>query len=100
MLKGLHKAPRIENYGIGRSTVNCLISPHGVIGRPHKACFDAGIPVITVKENKTAFNFVDDRVCYVENYLEAAGVVACMKAGVNPQYVRAQRDCVHDHRNI
>ncbi len=50
VLKGLHQAPRIGR-GISRSSVSCLISPVGCVGRPHKACFEARIPVIGVEEN-------------------------------------------------
>lgn len=91
VLKGLHRAPRIKNLfvsGINRSTISCLVSPVGCVGRPHKACFEAGIPVIGVKENKTALDEYDTQIIYVENYLEAAGVVNCLMAGVLPNAVR------------
>ncbi len=90
ILKGLHKAPRIGR-GIARSSVACLVTPTGCIGRPHRACLEAGIPVIAVTENTVARKSpkFDDRVIYVKNYLEAAGVISCMKAGVTPSSVRA-----------
>lgn len=90
VLKGLHKAPRpIWEYGgISRDTISCLITPYGCIGAPHNACLDAGIPVIVVRENKTVYNETDPRMIYVENYLEAAGVVACMNAGITASSVR------------
>lgn len=87
ILKGLHKAPRIGR-GLHRDSIDCLITPTGVVGRPHYACFDAGIPVIAVEENKTAFKYRDDRIHYVDNYLEAAGVIAAIAAGVSPSSVR------------
>ncbi len=88
VLKGLHKAPRIGS-GINRSSVSCLITPVGCIGRPHEACLDAGIPVIAVKENTTAFNRRHEKFIYVENYLEAAGIVNCIHGGILPSSVRA-----------
>ncbi len=87
VLKGLHKAPRI-GLGISRDSVSCLVSPAGCIGRPHRACFDAGIPVIAVEENTTATQDRDDRIIYVVNYLEAAGLIMSMRAGVHPESVR------------
>ncbi len=88
ILKGLHNAPRIGS-GISRETVSCMVSPYGVVGRPHKACFEAAIPVIAVKENVTALSETDGRIIYVENYLEAAGLISCMNAGVHPPTVRS-----------
>lgn len=92
VLKGLHRAPRISvGAGISRDTVACLITPTGCVGRPHIACFDAGIPVIAVKENKTVLEEYNDRIIYVENYLEAAGMVDCIMAGILPESVRAKQ---------
>lgn len=90
VLKGLHSAPRIGR-GIHRDSVGCLVSPDGCVGRPHLACFDAGIPVIGVRENMTTTGLQDDRILYVRNYLEAAGVVSCIAAGVRPAAVRYTR---------
>ncbi len=88
VLKGLHRAPRIGS-GISRATVAALVSPAGCIGRPHRACFAAGIPVIAVKENTTTRDERDDRIIYVANYLEAAGVLSCFAAGVRQASVRS-----------
>jgi len=91
ILKGLHRAPRIGNE-IARGHVNALITPAGCIGRAHLACFGAGIPVIAVEENTTAYNFRDSRIVYVKNYLEAAGYLSCLKAGVTPLSVRSDNE--------
>ncbi len=90
VLKGLHKAPRIGR-GINRSSVACLVSPTDCIGPPHLACFKADIPVIAVEENTIVAKQKkrDDRITYVANYLEAAGLISCYSAGVLPQSVRA-----------
>ncbi|MHA1612035.1 MAG: DUF3326 domain-containing protein, partial [Promethearchaeota archaeon] len=53
VLKGLHKAPRLNSkHGLGVEDIDCMISPYGCFGPPHKACLEAGIPVIVVKENR------------------------------------------------
>ena len=88
VFKGLHRAPRIGK-GISRDTVGCMVSPIGCIGRPHEACFEAGIPIIAVCENKCAHTKIDDRIICVENYLEAAGVILAMNAGIRPESVRS-----------
>lgn len=94
ILKGLHKAPRVNGdicgEGIHRTSLICLISPSGIIGRPHEACFNAGIPIIAVEENATGMNQRDNRIIYVDNYLEAAGVINCIRAGIEPISVRAR----------
>jgi hypothetical protein len=87
ILKGLHRAPRIGS-DITQRDVDALITPTGCIGRPHRACLNAGIPVIAVEENTTAYNLRDSRITYVKNYLEAAGHLSCIKAGVYPPSVR------------
>jgi len=88
VLKGLHQAPRIGK-GISVEDVDCLVTPIGCIGRPHYACMEAGIPIIAVKENTTVLNDpMPDEFIFVENYLEAAGVLMSMRAGVLPESVR------------
>jgi hypothetical protein len=60
-----------------------------VVGAPHQACLDAGIPVIVVRENKSCLNVPEHpKFIYVENYIEAAGMIMAMKAGVHPSTVR------------
>ncbi len=87
ILKGLSKAPRIGK-GINRSTVSCLVTPTGCVGRPHLACFSAGISVIAVEENTTAYCNRNANIIYVANYLEAAGYINCLNAGITPRLVR------------
>ncbi len=94
VLKGLHRAPRIAkslNQGIAASSVDAMISPMGCFGRPHKACLQQGIPVIVVRENKSVLNDFEDgdeRFIFVDNYIEAAGMLMAFKAGVHPPTVR------------
>ena len=91
VLKGLHKAPRISTNGQGlnHKDINVLISPHGCYGKSHKACEKANIPIIMVKENKTVLNNNISKNCIlVENYLEAAGLLLCMKIGIQSAAIR------------
>jgi hypothetical protein len=90
ILKGLHKAPRIDyEKGLSVDDVDFMISPINCVGEPHRACIEAGIPVIAVMENKTILNDVmPDDFIIVDNYIEAAGMLMAYKAGVNPKSVR------------
>ncbi len=89
ILKGLHRAPRIGS-GLSVADVAFLVSPIGCDGPAHRACRASGIPVIVVRENTTCLDepLKGDEIV-VENYLEAAGVVLAMRAGVSRQSVRA-----------
>lgn len=88
VLKGLHKAPRIGR-GLDVSRVDCLITPVGCVSYPHRTCLARGIPVIAVKENKTVLDDpMPDEFIFVENYLEAAGLLVAMRVGVHPSSVR------------
>ena len=99
ILKGLHTAPRIADLGyphlsrsvISNKDVDVMVSPIGCWGPPHKACRDQGIPIIIVKENTSVLNDSypsGDDLIFVENYIEAAGYIMSMKAGVYPPTVR------------
>ncbi len=90
LLKGLHRAPRI-NYekGISVKDIGCMVSPYGCFGVPHQACLDANVPVIIVRENKTCLEHPEHKkFVYVDNYIEAAGMLMAMQAGVHPSSVR------------
>lgn len=97
VLKGLHNAPLSEAetftglQSIHGSDVDFLISPFCLDGKPHKICKRAGIPIIYVRENTVKVRqkegFCEGIV--VENYLEAAGVVMAMQAGVRRNTVMA-----------
>ncbi|MCF7730243.1 MAG: DUF3326 domain-containing protein [Akkermansiaceae bacterium] len=90
LLKGLHKAPRLsKTSGMSNRDVDCMVSPYGCFGAPHQACLDAGIPVIVVRENRSCLNEPEHpEFLYVENYIEAAGMIMAMQAGVHPSSVR------------
>lgn len=98
ILKGLHRAPRAvppEHGGITASDVACMVIPDGCIGLPTLAALEQGIPVIAVRENRNCMKnrlqdlpFRPGKLFVVENYLEAIGVLAALRAGVSPSAVR------------
>ncbi|UYP44492.1 hypothetical protein NEF87_000777 [Candidatus Lokiarchaeum ossiferum] len=90
ILKGLHKAPRLNaKKGLSIDDIDCMVSPYGCFGPPHEACLKAGIPIIVVKENRSVLNIPEhDKFIYVENYLEAAGLIMAMRAGIEPSTIR------------
>lgn len=88
VLKGLHKAPRIGGL-MNVSCVDAMVSPYGCYGIPHMACYDRGIPVIHVRENRCVLNRPPSKnAIVVESYLEAAGVLMCIKAGTTLESVQ------------
>ena len=103
IFKGLQRSPRILTHPMDMSQpglltvsdVSCLVIPDGCIGLPVLAALEQGIPVIAVRENKNLMRndpaFLPWRrgqYIVVDNYLEAAGVMCAMKAGIPPESVR------------
>jgi hypothetical protein len=103
ILKGLHQSPRIITDGllfthqsaITAADISCIVIPDGCVGLPTLAALEQGIPVIAVKENKSrmkndlkALPFRPGKLFFAENYLEAVGIMASIKAGVSLTSVR------------
>ena len=103
VLKGLQKSPRIVTdqqalYDPNVLTVNdvsCLVIPEGCLGLPTIAALEQGIPVIEVRENTNlmrndlaALPWQHGQLHHAANYWEAAGVLAALKAGIDPLAVR------------
>ncbi len=103
ILKGLQRSPKIitdtgemRRPGVLTATdVSCLVIPNGCIGLPILAALEQGIPVIAVRENRnlmrndlTALPWSVGQFFPVENYWEAAGVMAALQAGIDPSAVR------------
>ncbi len=97
VLKGLHRAPKVAEYGsMSKATIrvddiDVLISPDGVWGKPHEACATWKVPMIFVRENKNIYGSHEmvPRNCYiVDSYTEAAGIISGFKAGVSRESVR------------
>ena len=103
VLKGLQRSPKIltdeeamrEPGVFTARDVSCLVIPDGCLGLPTLAALEQGIPVIAVRENTnlmkndlTALPWANGQLQIVENYWEATGVLAALKAGINPKAVR------------
>jgi hypothetical protein len=103
ILKGLHRAPRIvplEDNTITHGElrvedISCIVMPDKCIGLPTLAALEHGIHVIAVRENDNVMKndlmvlpFAQGRLHIVDNYLEAVGVMAAIKAGVSIKSVR------------
>ena len=103
ILKGLHQSPRIitdrmqfvQPSVITAADISCIVIPDGCVGLPTLAALEQGIPVIAVKENKSrmkndlkALPFRPGKLFFAENYLEAVGIMASLKAGVSLTSVR------------
>ncbi len=88
ILKGLHKAPKIGK-GLSVNNVDCLVTPYKCWGIPHELCYKNNIPIIAVKENETYLDVKPlQKVIEVDNYLEAAGIIMAMRAGIKVDSVR------------
>jgi uncharacterized protein DUF3326 len=102
-LKGLQRSPRIvtEPTAMARpgvmtaEDVSCLVIPDGCLGLPILAALEQGIPVIAVRENRNLMRNELSKLPWnagqfhrVENYWEAAGVIAALRAGIAPESVR------------
>ena len=102
-LKGLQRSPRIitdqivmNQPDILKATdVSCLVIPDGCLGLPTLAALEQGIKVIAVGENRNQMKNDLSRLPWasgqfhrVENYWEVVGVVAALRAGIDPASVR------------
>ena len=112
VLKGLHRSPRLVAPTPRRpgvltvEDVSCLVVPDKVIGVPTLAALEQGIPVIAVRESGNvmkndlaALPWAPGGLTVVENYWEAAGVVACLRAGIEPGSVRRPLPSVRIERD-
>jgi hypothetical protein len=102
-LKGLRRSPRIitDAQAMNRpgvftaADISCLVIPDGCLGLPTLAALEQGIAVIAVRENRnvmkndlTQLPWSPGQLHVVDNYWEAAGVLAALKAGIAPESVR------------
>lgn len=126
VMKGLHKSPHIitdpsaiiSPNVLSASDIDCIVMPDNCVGLPTLAAIEQEIPVIAVRENKnkmkndlSSYPFKPGKLIYVENYLEAVGIMAAMKAGISPETVRRPlsftkvereskiREIVHEYQN-
>ena len=97
ILKGLHRSPRIvgPTQGITLEDVSCVVIPDGCIGLPTLACLENNIPLIVVRGNKNLMRndlqklpFKNNKLFFVDSYLEAVGIMTALKAGISPDVVK------------
>ena len=103
IFKGLHRSPRIisdpeamKSAGVlTAADVSCIVIPDGCLGLPILAALEQGIPVIAVRENRNlmrndtaALPWARGQYVAAENYLEAAGMLCAMKAGIAAESIR------------
>lgn len=101
VLKGLHRSPKIIDHEpyldhpniFSVNDISAIIIPDGVLGLPVLAALKQGIKVIAVK-NKNAMNndlnklpWDKNQFYQCDNYLEACGVLSCLKNGINVRSV-------------
>lgn len=106
VLQGLHKAPqpippsKAEENDIRLEEVSALVMPHDCLGGvPALAAQRRGIPIIAVSENETVLDVTARKlglknVTGAGNYLEAAGVLAAMKEGIDFRMARRPIRCL------
>ncbi len=102
-LKGLQRSPRIITDAdamnhpsvFSAADISCLVIPDGCLGLPTLAALEQGITVIAVQENQnlmrndlSALPWGAGQFHRVGNYWEAVGVIAAMRAGIDPASVR------------
>jgi len=105
ILKGLYNAPRIlsgihsGNGLICNRDISCIVIPDGCIGLPVFAAIENDIPVIAVKDRHANVKnslqelpFKKDKLFLANNYLEAAGIVSSLKAGVSFDSIKRPMD--------
>jgi hypothetical protein len=103
VLKGLNRSPAIMSDlparpatdALTAENISCLVLPDGCIGLPTLAALEQGIPVVAVREGRGLLNndlsqlpWRPGQLTIVENYWEAAGVLAALRAGLAPGAVR------------
>lgn len=101
VLRGLQTTPAIttsasntSRHGIRSANIGCLVIPDGCLGLPTLAALHNQIPVIAVHGNTNRMQNNLDLLPWqpmqlhrVENYLEAAGAAAALRAGIDPSSV-------------
>ncbi len=102
ILKGLKRSPKIVTNAKAMNShnvltvedVSCIVIPDNCVGLPTMAALEQGIPVIAVRDNTNVMDndlnilpWRHKQLHYVDNYLEATGVLAAIKAGIPTEAV-------------
>ena len=103
VLKGLLHSPHIvtEDELLLRTNIltaddiSCLVIPDHCIGLPTLAALEQGISVVVVRENGNVMRndlsmlpWLHNQFLVAENYWEATGIVAALRAGIAPEVLR------------
>lgn len=103
VLKGLARAPRlvplttletVPAHLLSLNQIGAIVVPASCLGGvPALAAEFSGIPLIAVRENRTILDLTNERmrmanVVEVDSYLEAAGVVVALRAGLSLESLR------------
>ena len=96
VLKGLYKAPKIVHpeQGLSVKDISAIIVPDNTLGLPVLAALHQGIKVIAVKNGNTMRNdlsllpWKENQFFRCNNYLEASGILNCLKQGVSIESVQ------------
>ncbi len=112
VLKGLQRSPRIVTDVseivrpdvIAAEDVSCLVIPAGCLGLPTLAALQQGIPVIEVRENRnlmrndlSSLPWKPGQFYSADNYWEATGIAAALRAGIDPGSVRRPIKTIRYH---
>ena len=102
ILKGLHRSPRVitdkeylyHSDIFSVEDVSCIVVPDGCLGLPVLAALEQGIRVIMVTGNKNLMKndlsnlpWAHSQFIQVDNYMEAIGAMAAIKAGLTIESV-------------
>ena len=100
VLIGLSKAPDLieltgknENINLHPNQIESIVVPSGALGgEAVLAGIERGLNIIAVK-NENVLNLDNQNLNYpklieVDNYFEAAGLILCMREGINPKSIR------------
>lgn len=102
VLRGLQHAPRLSSVSMMDSAtaltaedIACVVMPDGCLGIPTIAALEQGILVVAVRENANIMRndlsvlpWKSGQYLQVDNYWEAAGLLAALRAGLDPRSVR------------
>ncbi len=98
VLKGLNRAPRIVDSS---PDISCLVIPQRCLGIPMLAAHDRDIPIVVVDDklevcDVNCLGYIE--AIAVDNYVEAVGVVAAMRAGISVESLGRPIESVEVHR--
>ncbi|KVQ49924.1 hypothetical protein WK03_07750 [Burkholderia cepacia] len=103
VLKGLRQSPRLITHAadmrasdvVTAANVSCIVIPGGCLGLPVLAALEQRIPVIAVRGNASIMRndlgglpWAPGQYHEVDNYLEAAGLLAAIRHGIAPAVLR------------